>query len=748
MACAYKPMARLSAAEHAELTKKQSHISVERYFEVSLLLMLTVSFLTITTTRKLDTPSTLVVFAALGLRLVSYFRDRDWSLAPRTVTRIAIFYVFFYGLDFFIFTPGPTILDHMLAATVHLILFATVVKVFSARTYRDYGYLATLSFMMMLASAILTVSTVFIACFIFYVLFSISTFISYEIKRSAEAAARPSEGPYASSASNRRAIEKALSLTTGGLAVGIVALATALFFVIPRYRTGYLTNLGAERQNITGFSESVNLGDIRKILRSNQVVMRVIPSGSPRELAGLKWRGVALTSFDGKHWYNDNTETTGILPASYAEGGVQRIVLPRSEGWQTGSRQRVRYRVIVAPLTTDVVFAAAVPRELTSHMRFVMMDETNGLHNPQHGYSPFGYEVLSEIGLPSAAELRLVTADVPPDIRLIYLRPPPTLDAEVERLTRRIIAPAGNNFDRARAVESYLRDNFRYTLDPPPIEPKDPVASFLFKAKAGYCEYFAGAMAVMLRTVGIPTRLVNGFQTGVYNRLGQDYVVRARDAHSWVEVYFNGFGWIPFDPTPPDPNETAAAWSALDDYLDAASLFWNEWIINYDFSRQLELARDVEQESRLFHDAMNRRFQVFKTSAVRYSFRFEHWLGTHKLVVLVAMALVLAILVAQEKSLTLEDLRLFIAWTFHRGDYRMDATQAALTYRRFLKVLAKKGHRKAPAETPREFVATLAGSRLEAGASEFTRLYNSFRFGAEAAPLARLRELLEQLRKS
>ena len=208
----------------------------------------------------------------------------------------------------------------MLGATVHLILFATVIKVFSARTYRDYGYLATLSFMMMLSSALLTVSTVFVACFVFYVLFSISTFISYEIKRSMEAAARPAEGPYFSAAANRRAIEKALGSTAGGLAVGIVALASVLFFVIPRYRTGYLTNLGAERQNITGFSESVNLGDIRKILLSNQVVMRVIPRDSPRQLAGLKWRGVALTSFDGKHWYNDNTEQASILPASYSRG--------------------------------------------------------------------------------------------------------------------------------------------------------------------------------------------------------------------------------------------------------------------------------------------------------------------------------------------------------------------------------------------------------------------------------------------
>ena len=120
-------------------------------------------------------------------------------------------------------------------------------------------------------------------------------------------------------------------------------------------------------------------------------------------------------------------------------------------------------------------------------------------------------------------------------------------------LARTLTASATNNYDRAAAIQSYLRNNFQYTLDPPDIEPEDPVGSFLFRSKSGYCEYFAAAMAVMLRTLNVPSRLVNGFQTGSYNRIGKDFVVRARDAHSWVEVYFTGYGWIPFDPTPADP---------------------------------------------------------------------------------------------------------------------------------------------------------------------------------------------------
>src|SRR5581483_6937368 len=135
-------------------------------------------------------------------------------------------------------------------------------------------------------------------------------------------------------------------------------------------------------------------------------------------------------------------------------------------------------------------------------------------------------------------------------IRLIYLRLP-RQDRRITDLARQITALATNSYDRAVAIQDYLCHNFGYTLDPLAIDVSDPIGSFLFKSRRGYCEYFAAAMTVMLRSLNIPARLVNGFQTGTYNRVGKDFVVRARDAHSWVEVYFPQYGWIPFDPTPP-----------------------------------------------------------------------------------------------------------------------------------------------------------------------------------------------------
>ena len=275
-------MAKTAQADPSALLRLQSNISVQRHFEVSLVLTLATGFVTLTMTGKLDMVSILVVSAALVVKLWSYSREAAFSLSSRTVTRVSIFYIFFYALDFLIFSPGPGPLDRMLSATVHLILFTTVIKIFSAKTYRDYGYLAALSFLPMLVSAILTVSTTFLAFFTLYVIFAISTFISYEIKRGIESSTRAPEGPFRKPRQNRDAVEGALVRAAVVLAAGIFLLAAILFFVIPRYRTGYLTALSSQAQNITGFSDTVYLGDIRRILRSPLVVMRVTVEGDPR----------------------------------------------------------------------------------------------------------------------------------------------------------------------------------------------------------------------------------------------------------------------------------------------------------------------------------------------------------------------------------------------------------------------------------------------------------------------------------
>lgn len=722
---------------------RKSPSVVDRYFEVSLLLMLATSFTTLALTGKLDTASKLVFSAALVLRLWKHVRGSVFNLRPATATRLGILCILFYAVDLFFLSPGPVLLDRILAATVHLVLLATVIKVFSARTYRDYAYLAALSFLMVLAAAVYTVSMLYLAGLALYILFSVSTFAGYEIKQSSDAAARSGRpGERSFPVESGAVVEKALLATSVAMALAVVVLASLLFFVLPRYRTGYLTALASQAEHITGFSETVNLGDIGKIKRSSAVVMRVRIEGSPRLFQGVKWRGVGLTSFDGKRWYNDNTDRVPLAPAS-----PDRFLLPSPEGWQSPQHLALRYRVLLAPLSTDVLFVAAVARQLTGRFRRLSLDQTQSLHNPQRDNAPLGYDVFTEAGVPTPEELRRTSTDYPSDIRLVYLRTPGVNPAVVD-LARQVTASATGNYDRALAIQSYLRQNFGYTLDPTGIDPEDPIGSFLLKSRQGYCEYFAAAMALMLRKVNIPSRLVNGFQTGSYNRVGKDFVVRARDAHTWVEVYFPGYGWIPFDPTPPDPNQVADTGSRMDDYLDALSVFWSEWVINYDFGHQVQLAREFDRQSWQLQQSLRNGFRDLQQQGAAMAAGVETRLVRHKGVALCLMlALLCGLAVAlTERSLT--QLRLFWLWRPRRRGAALSPHEATLVYEGLLHILRKKGVQRAVSQTPREFAHQIAGTPLASEVREFTDLYTRLRFGRVPVSVQRLRQLLDAIRRA
>src|SRR5579859_4214035 len=152
--------------------KHQPRTAVDRFFAVSLLLMLGTSFVTLASTGKLDRVSVILLFAALAARLWGYASGWNLNISPRMVTRLALLYIPFFILDFVFFSAGETSLQSMLNATVHLVLFVTVAKVFSAVTRRDYAYLATLSLLMMLASAVLTINTTFLVFLTLYILFA------------------------------------------------------------------------------------------------------------------------------------------------------------------------------------------------------------------------------------------------------------------------------------------------------------------------------------------------------------------------------------------------------------------------------------------------------------------------------------------------------------------------------------------------------------------------------------------------
>ena len=257
------------------------------------------------------------------------------------------------------------------------------------------------------------------------------------------------------------------------------------------------------------------------------------------------------------------------------------------------------------PIGANIFFLAPVAVQLAGAYKGISINESAAVFNAFSERPITEYHAVSDISQPPPGSVRIATGEVPVQAdRYLQL---PNVNPEVRQLATRISAPAPTSFDKASAIEHYLLTNYSYSLQQPALlrerQPgrnswSDPLSFFLFERKQGHCEYFASAMAVMLRTIGIPSRVVNGFRGGEFNSLTGSYIVRARDAHSWVEAYFPGQGWIGFDPTPPDPKPSASSWDRAQMYLDAMREFWREWIINYDFGHQVTLAATTTAQGR------------------------------------------------------------------------------------------------------------------------------------------------------
>ena len=158
----------------------------------------------------------------------------------------------------------------------------------------------------------------------------------------------------------------------------------------------------------------------------------------------------------------------------------------------------------------------------------------------------------------------------------------------------------GNTSDprlEARLIEARLRKDYRYDVDSPSGGAKNPLLDFLFVSKRGHCEFYSTAMAVLLRTLGVPTRNVTGFIGGTYNRFARSYAVRQGDAHSWVEVYLDDTGWTRFDPTPPanaaPQSDITGLLAFVRDFVEATTQRWNRHVIGYDLKQQVGLLKSV-----------------------------------------------------------------------------------------------------------------------------------------------------------
>jgi hypothetical protein len=263
---------------------------------------------------------------------------------------------------------------------------------------------------------------------------------------------------------------------------------------------------------------------------------------------------------------------------------------------------------------------------------------------------------------------------------------------------------------------AFFGKDFTYTLDVPAAG-ADPLEAFLFRHRSGYCEYFASSLAVMLRSAGVPARLVAGYLGGKYNTNGNYYLVTQAAAHTWVEAWLEEGGWSRLDPTPAaeEFGGTIASREAPGTllWLDALRMKWNSWIVQYDAEVQVGIVRTGART--LF------RFRLPRP-AFRDAARYLPW------VLLLAVPLL---------------------WRWRRGARRRDPLEER--WRSFSRLMLRRGLERFPHEGPLDFAGRVSRAWPEAGrdAGAFSEEYARLRYGeAEVAPadLKRLDRLLESLR--
>jgi transglutaminase-like putative cysteine protease len=598
----------------------------------------------------------------------------------------------------------------MLDGMVHLLLFLILLRLFARRGLRDLRDAGLLSFFMLVAAASISFSVSFLFVFVVFLLLGTWMLILNHVVTELEQAGRPG----AVTTPARRVFFRGPLTQVSLVAAAITfALAAGLFFIIPRVGQAALPLRAQLGRMVTGFSDRVDLGSFGDIESDHSVIMRVYlsePGPDPATLPGLRWRGVAFDQFDGRTW------SSGAAPRQYLRrtgAGDFALGLPRGTG------PVVRQEIYLEPMGTEAVFAA--PRALRLEMRapLLVADDMGGL-SVSSAAARLHYVVESEVegpGRPRGAARRWARP-LTADERARYLQLP-ALPPEIGRLARGVTAGAPDAETAAERVSAHLSAHYRYTLNLKRERALAPLEDFLFVRRSGNCEYFAAAMAVMLRSVGVPSRVVAGFQHGEWNPYGRYFMVRLSDAHAWVEVHLEGRGWVAFDPSPRGEPTAEAVPGPLALYLDAARMRWYRYVVNWSLRDQVQLAASVHRQA----------------TDVRVALMWPRdWRVSPAVGAGVGLALGVALL----------------WWLGRYGPVRRRSGPAAAMpafYARALRLLARRGLAPDPAETARQFAARVAVASPERG-SAFSRLthhYERARFGAAALTDSELQDATRAL---
>ena len=540
-----------------------------------------------------------------------------------------------------------------------------LVKLWEQRANRDFAQLLVLSLLLVVASAINTVSMWFGLLLVGYLFLSLYCCLLFHLKAETDAAKAAFPLPEekitpAALRRDQRHLSRSMRRLTGFVATVAVALAVVVFLAFPRGGSNMFAGMQLRSaQTLSGFSDQVNFEQVARITQNDRVVAHVELSrnGVPVTAAQqpLLLRGVTLDVYNSdtrsrtiSRWMRsprgNDDRFEGLDRGVSLDLAAMTRPPPGADEWQQ--------KIYLLPTGTNVLFALGGPVSFTptsrdAKLRISPSDGALQLLEPLQ--QPIHYEVVSTNLLGrardpeevrkqqeqrrSSGRWRRESGDdgrgpraigptrsvIPPEVAA-YARKPEVggidENGDVPLVTRRAQNPApaapgqGHALDEqiARNIERHLQSNFAYTLDltdSPREAGEDPLVAFLTRFKKGHCEYFAGAMALMCQSLDMQARVVVGFKTDEYNDFSNQFIVRQAHAHAWVEV-LTANGWQTFDPTsgrdPRDGGGTAGVLRQMKHFLDYLQFTYANSIIAYDNDQRENLLHELE--SRMLNTAV------------------------------------------------------------------------------------------------------------------------------------------------
>jgi transglutaminase-like putative cysteine protease len=696
---------------------------VKRYCEISCHALVATAFFALAITGRVDLLAIAVFTPLLAVSFYRALRGLPPALTARAGFYLSSVYFAVFILDSSIYSRS------LIGAAVHMVLFLELVKLHQDKTDRDYLSLILLSFLKILAASSLTVDITFAITLLFFFIALIAMLMSLDIYRAERKQKTTTQG-----------IPAALGGMSAWTTAFIIVVGGALFFVIPRVGTGYLSRASVPPLLLSGFTDSVDLGQIGQLKKSSAIVMhsrRV--TGTP--FAVLKWRGVALETFDGFSWSKRIRFKQNILPQD--ETYVIRRGPPRGE--------LATYEVLLEPLATTALFGPHRVRQISGHqIPGVEVDNDESLFTRYQIPDRLQYRVQAEIERRTPAAVIDETVGAISSERLKpYLQLPDNLDPRIRSLADEVTRNAKSPLEKASRIEAYLRRNYKYTLNLTWDPGNDPLSAFLFRAKSGHCEYFASAMAVLLRAAGVPTRIVNGFLMGEYNPVGDTYIVRQSDAHSWVEVYIPGWDWTEFDPTPGSATQLDTGIVAqLRNYTDAIGLFWNTYVLTYDADSQFQLFQRAQESVGQIHQTIEARKDLWTVRFEQFATRLSHRINDefHSRRVWVYAALLVAALLIYKKRLEIAH-----QWWLYRlrRTGKVDGRIIDALFYRAINLARRKLPPRRRSETWREWIGTIPQNDCKSILQRALEIFERSRYGPDASStddVAALRQAVRDLR--